>query len=159
VVALVRLAHLLLCLSWQLDANTQATERIVSDLNSNPILPFDDDTFDLVTNVSSVDYLTRPRDVFAEIHRVLRPGGCVAVTFSNRCFDSKAVALWLRKIADGAALAEVVCNYLHFGAPGGWAHVGCADISPRNARCAESPCPLRTVTYRYIPLHTDVTVM
>ena len=33
-----------------------------------------------------------------QVHRVLRPGGCVAVAFSNRCFESKAVALWMRKV-------------------------------------------------------------
>ena len=30
---------------------------------------------------------------------MLRPGGVVAVAFSNRCFESKAVALWMRKVA------------------------------------------------------------
>jgi len=117
----------------ELDANTQATERLVADLNAAPALPYADGAFDLVTNVSSVDYLTDPRAFFAEVHRVLRPGGVVAIAFSNRCFESKAVALWLRKIADGAALAEVVCNYLHFAAPSGWAHITCADVSPRAA--------------------------
>ena len=94
------------------------------------LLPFADGSFDLVSNVSSVGYLTDPRAVFGEFHRVLRPGGSVCVAFSNRCFEAKAVALWMRKVADGAALAEVVCNYLHFGALGGWAHINCVDISP-----------------------------
>ncbi|KAL3898176.1 MAG: hypothetical protein SGPRY_012896 [Prymnesium sp.] len=121
----------------ELDANKRATERVVANLNRCPKLPFGDGEFDLVTNVSSVDYLTDPRAVFGEIHRVLRPGGCVAVAFSNRCFDSKAVALWLRKISDGAALAEVVCNYLHFGATDGWAHISCADVSPQGSRSGD----------------------
>jgi len=54
------------------------------------------------------------------------------LAFSNRCFDDKAVALWLRKIADGAALAEVVVNYLHFAVPSGWAHISTVDLSPRS---------------------------
>jgi hypothetical protein len=29
------------------------------------------------------------------VARVLRPGGPVVVSFSNRCFPTKAVALWL----------------------------------------------------------------
>ncbi|KAL1519792.1 hypothetical protein AB1Y20_023299 [Prymnesium parvum] len=121
----------------ELEANTQATERVVVDLNERPELPFADGTFDLVTNVSSVDYLTQPALVFGEMHRVLRPGGCIAVSFSNRCFESKAVALWLRKIADGAALAEVVCNYIHFGALDGWSHISCANISPVDSTSGE----------------------
>ena len=48
-----------------------------------------------VTCVSSVDYLTRPREVFAEVHRVLAPGGVFLVAFSNRVFAEKAVAVWL----------------------------------------------------------------
>ncbi len=43
----------------------------------------------------SVQYLVRPFDVFADVHRVLAPGGPLVVSFSNRCFPSKAVAIWL----------------------------------------------------------------
>ena len=32
--------------------------------------------------------------VFAALRRVVRLGGPAIVTFSNRCFPSKAVALW-----------------------------------------------------------------
>ena len=41
-----------------------------------------------------------------QVHRVLRPGGCVAVAFSNRCFESKAVALWMRKVT--ATLTQIL---------------------------------------------------
>jgi hypothetical protein len=43
----------------------------------------------------SVDYLTRPVEVFAEVGRVLRPGGRFVTTFSNRCFPTKAIYGWL----------------------------------------------------------------
>ena len=43
-----------------------------------------------VCNVVSVDYLTRPREIFRETHRVLRPGGRAIMSFSNRCFQTKA---------------------------------------------------------------------
>ena len=36
----------------ELDANQQATERLVCDLNRRPTLPFAESSFDLVTNVS-----------------------------------------------------------------------------------------------------------
>ena len=51
------------------------TEYKVQDLNTNPKLPFDDDSFDVITNSLSVDYMTKPIELFAEMHRVLKPGG------------------------------------------------------------------------------------
>ena len=79
----------------ELAANPAATSFVVHDLNVDPTLPFDDASFDSVTCCVSVDYLTRPLDVFAECARVLRPGGVFVCTFSNRCFPSKAIRGWL----------------------------------------------------------------
>ena len=79
----------------ELEANPQAVERIVHDLNRNPELPFADASFDDVVCCVSVDYLTRPLEVFAEVARVLRPGGRFVCTFSNRCFPTKAIQGWL----------------------------------------------------------------
>jgi SAM-dependent methyltransferase len=42
----------------------------------------------------SVQYLTRPVEVFREVARVLRPGGVLLVSFSNRMFATKAVRVW-----------------------------------------------------------------
>ena len=75
----------------ELAANEAATDTIVHDLNTDPVLPFDDAMFDAVTCCVSVDYLVRPIEVFREVARVLRPGGVFVVTFSNRCFPSKAI--------------------------------------------------------------------
>jgi ubiquinone/menaquinone biosynthesis C-methylase UbiE len=58
-------------------------------------LPFPDDAFDHATCCVSVDYLTRPVEVFREVARVVRPGGVFACTFSNRLFPTKAVRGWL----------------------------------------------------------------
>ncbi len=52
-------------------------------------LPYEDNSFDVVTNAVSVDYLTRPLEVFREMHRVLKPGGQAIMSFSNRCFPTK----------------------------------------------------------------------
>ena len=79
----------------ELDANLQADERVVQDLNADPRLPFADASFDAVVNCVSVDYLVRPVEVLAEVARVLRPGGLSVCTFSNRCFPTKAVRGWL----------------------------------------------------------------
>ena len=79
----------------ELAANPHAADWIVSDLNDQPTLPFDDDSFDDAVCCVSVDYLIRPIEVFAEVGRVLRPGGRFVVTFSNRCFPTKAIRGWL----------------------------------------------------------------
>ncbi len=79
----------------ELDANPMATARLVHDLNADPVLPYDDASFDAVVNCVSIDYLVRPVEVLAEVARVLRPGGVSVCTFSNRMFSTKAVRGWL----------------------------------------------------------------
>jgi SAM-dependent methyltransferase len=78
----------------ELAANPRATERVVHDLNRDPRLPFGEGRFDAVVCTVSVEYLTRPFDVFAEVARVLKPGGVFAATFSNRWFPPKVIRVW-----------------------------------------------------------------
>ncbi len=42
----------------------------------------------------SVQYLQQPEAVFAEVYRVLKPGGVAIFTFSNRMFYDKAINAW-----------------------------------------------------------------
>jgi len=74
--------------------NPALSEVVVHNVNRNPRLPLDDASFDGAVMTVSVQYLTRPIEVFAEVGRVLRPGAPFVVTFSNRMFPTKAVALW-----------------------------------------------------------------
>jgi SAM-dependent methyltransferase len=78
----------------ELRNNPSLTEYVMHDVNSNPRLPFPDNTFDAVINTVSVDYLTRPLPVFSDVARVLKPGGLFLVVFSNRMFPQKAVKIW-----------------------------------------------------------------
>ena len=94
----------------ELDANPMATERVVQDLNTDPALPFPDAGFDAVLCCVSIDYLTRPVEVLAEVARVLRPGAPVVITFSNRCFPTKAIHGWLA--TDDAGRGVIVIEYL-----------------------------------------------
>ena len=75
--------------------NPQLDSFVVHDLNRDPRLPFEDASFDAVVCAVSVQYLVQPVEVFADVQRVLRPGGPFVVSFSNRCFPTKAVAAWL----------------------------------------------------------------
>mgnify|MGYP003306332336 CR=1 FL=1 len=90
----------------ELAQNARLSEWVTRDLNDEPELPFADGSFDAVLNVVSVDYLTRPLEVFREARRVLRPGGRAIMAFSNRCFASKAIAKWLSSDDAGRAAAE-----------------------------------------------------
>jgi SAM-dependent methyltransferase len=84
----------------ELDANPRLSERVVHDLNRDPRIPFADARFDACLIAVSVQYLIHPVEVFAEIARVLKPGAPCTVSFSNRCFWTKAVAIW-RALSDG----------------------------------------------------------
>lgn len=96
--------------------NPQLTEHIVHNLNRRAALPFGDNTFDAALCTVSVQYLTQPVEVFREVRRVLRPGGVFVVTFSNRCFPTKAVSVWLNSGDQG----HVALVRRYFEAAGGW---------------------------------------
>ena len=87
----------------ELKANPALSEYVVQDLNENPILPFEDARFDGVVICVSVQYLSRPVEVFKEIGRVLKPGCPVIVAFSNRCFPMKAMRVWTALDDEGRA--------------------------------------------------------
>lgn len=101
----------------ELAANRQAAALVVRDLNVDPTLPFEDESFDDATCCVSVDYLIRPVKVFAEVARVLRPGGRFVVTFSNRCFPDKVIRGWA--MAEPEGHLEIVARY--FRLSGGFA--------------------------------------
>jgi SAM-dependent methyltransferase/FKBP-type peptidyl-prolyl cis-trans isomerase 2 len=78
----------------ELAANPVLAERTLHDLNIDPCLPYGDGQFDAVVCTVSVEYLARPIEVFAEVRRVLKPGGRFALVFSNRYFPPKAIRVW-----------------------------------------------------------------
>lgn len=78
----------------ELEQNPRLTDFTVHDLNSGPRMPYADESFDLALCTVSVEYLTRPLEVFRDVARVLKPGGVFVVTFSNRWFPPKVVRVW-----------------------------------------------------------------
>ena len=90
--------------------NPQLNEYLLKDINVDPGLPFEDASFDAVVITVSVQYLTRPVDLFAEVSRILRPGGVFIVTFSNRCFPTKAVRVW--RASNDEDHIELVASYM-----------------------------------------------
>ncbi|MEW5314613.1 MAG: hypothetical protein WDW38_006093 [Sanguina aurantia] len=116
----------------ELKRNKQLTEYTVKDLNADPKLPYADNSFDVITNVVSVDYLNRPIEVFQEMHRVLKPGGTAIMSFSNRCFPTKAISLWTG--TGDPDHVWIVGSYFHYSVPGGYTAPKSKDISPKPGR-------------------------
>ena len=88
----------------ELSQNPSLSEILIHDLNINPDLPFPDQTFDAVINTVSVDYMTKPLQVFREVGRILKPGGLFLVIFSNRMFPEKTVKVWRESSEDERVL-------------------------------------------------------
>jgi SAM-dependent methyltransferase len=105
--------------AYELDANHAATHRLVHDLNADPRIPLPDESVDDVVCCVSVDYLTRPVEVFRGVARVLRPGGRFVCTFSNRVFATKAIRAWLYGTDEDrcAIVAEYFRRSRVFGEP------------------------------------------
>ena len=113
--------------SVEMRENPQLDKSVVHDLNASAALPFRDRAFNAVILTVSVQYLTRPEQVFSEVARVLRPGSRFHVIYSNRMFPTKATAIW-KAFSDGDR-AKLIGAY--FRRSGGWGEVEARDISPR----------------------------
>ncbi len=78
----------------ELQRNPRLTEHVIHDLNDQPQLPFNTNRFDAAFCSVSVEYLIKPVEVFQEVARVLKPGTPFVVSFSERWFPPKVIALW-----------------------------------------------------------------
>ena len=111
----------------ELQRNERLDSDVVQNLNAEPRLPFGDAEFDGVAICVFIDYLTRPVEVLREVGRILRVGCPTIVSFSNRCFPSKAVAIWHQ--LDDRGHMRLVERYLEEA--GNFANIRSLDRSPR----------------------------
>lgn len=114
----------------ELQANPRLDSFVIQNLNQQPTLLFSNNEFDGAAICVSIDYLTQPVAVLRELHRVLRPNSPLVITFSNRCFPSKAIAAW-HALDDYGHLA-LVQQFLQ--AAGGWQNITLLDRSPDPSR-------------------------
>lgn len=112
----------------ELAANPRLDRWFLQDLNREPVLPLQSDSVDAAMICVGVQYLQSPVAVLSDVARVLKPGAPIVISFSNRCFPTKAVRLWLS--LDDEDHARLVTMYLeragfvgveaHRLRPGGW---------------------------------------
>ncbi len=122
----------------ELKANPRLSRYFLQDLNRSPILPLKTNSLDAVLCCVGVQYLQRPLEVFIEVLRVLRTGAPIIVSFSNRCFPTKAVAIW--RSLDTRGHAVLVRLYLE--------RAGFRDINVEVLRDGSESDPLIVVTGR-----------
>jgi SAM-dependent methyltransferase len=113
----------------ELAANPRLASYDVRDLNTEPGLPYADASFDAVLCAVSIQYLVRPVEVFAEVARVLRRGGRVAIATSHRCFPTKAIRAW-HVLPPRERLAAIA---LYLERAGGFGPAALLDRSPPGA--------------------------
>ena len=101
----------------ELRENGQLTEYAVHDVNTEPRMPYGDAEFDGAVVTVSVQYMTRPVEIFRDVARVLKPGAPFIVTYSNRMFPTKAVRIW-RALDDRERATLIATYFKHAGGYG-----------------------------------------
>jgi Methyltransferase domain len=128
----------------ELAANPRLDRWFVQNLNRDTRLPLAEASVDAAMNCVSIQYLERPVSVLRDVRRVLRPAAPLLIGFSNRCFWTKAVAVW--RALDDAGHARLVAAYLR--------HAGFEGIETRHLRewIEDESDPLFAVVGRAPPL-------
>ena len=85
----------------ELAANPRLNRWFIQNLNRETRLPLGDASLDAAMICVSIQYLQQPIEVLREVARLLRPGAPLVISFSNRCFWTKAVAIWRSLDDDG----------------------------------------------------------
>jgi hypothetical protein len=119
----------------ELAANPRLSRWFIQDLNRESALPLEDAVFDAALCCVGVQYLQRPLQVLREVRRVLAPGAPFIASFSNRCFPTKAVAIW--RALDTSGHASLINLYLE--------RAGFTDISARLLKDGRQSDPLVAV--------------
>jgi len=122
----------------ELAANPRLDRWFTQDLNAKTVLPLPPASVDAACMCVSIQYLQRPAEVFSSLTQVLRPGSPVVITFSNRCFPTKAVAIW--QALDGPDQCRLVELYLR--------RAGFGSVESRTMRDGRRSDPLWAVMGR-----------
>uniref|UniRef100_A0A0E0KRZ1 Methyltransferase type 11 domain-containing protein n=1 Tax=Oryza punctata TaxID=4537 RepID=A0A0E0KRZ1_ORYPU len=125
----------------ELAKNPRLDYFFVKDLNKEQQLELETSSFDAVLCTVSVQYLQSPEKVFAEIFRVLKPGGVCIVSFSNRMFYEKAIGAW----REGTAYSRVQLVTQYFQCVDGFTQPEVVRKLPSDAAGGKPASPLDAV--------------
>ncbi len=114
----------------ELAANPKLDSWFVQNLNTDPKLDIEDNRFEGAVICVSIQYLTKPADVMAELARVLVPGAPLIVSYSHRCFPTKAVAVW--RSLSSERHGQLVTMYLEAG---GFENISVVEQVPYSPGC------------------------
>jgi SAM-dependent methyltransferase len=128
----------------ELEANPRLDQWFIRDFNRQPDLPLETASVDAALMCVSIQYLQRPIELLTDVARVLKPGGQMVISFSNRCFPTKAVAIWWGIGERGHA--DLVRLYL--------AGAGFPEIAVASLRDGRSSDPMTAVVGRTAPAIT-----
>ncbi|XP_062225936.1 uncharacterized protein LOC133924433 [Phragmites australis] len=119
----------------ELARNPRLDYFFVKDLNADQQFELESSSFDAVLCTVSVQYLQSPEKVFAEIFRVLKPGGVCIVSFSNRMFYGKAIGAW----REGTAYSRVQLVTQYFQCVEGFTQPEVVRKQPSRGGSSASP--------------------
>lgn len=122
----------------ELAKNPRLDYFVVRDLNKDNKFEFDSCCFDAVLCTVSVQYLQQPEQVFAEVFRILKPGGLFMVSFSNRMFYEKAISAW----REGTAYSRVQLVVQYFQSVEGFTEPEVVRRFPSKDDAKESNSPV-----------------
>eukprot|EP00978_Attheya_sp_CCMP212_P002669 scaffold5469_cov54-Attheya_sp.AAC.1 len=137
-----------------MDKNPSITEPLVVDLNnvieergidSDDIRQLGSNTFDVIIMANTIDFLTSPREVFRTSWELMKPGGLMIVSFSNKdAYSSKFERAQTKMWTDFNDDQHMwVCgSFFQFSAGDGWGSLKGFDISPEGAAQADDTNPL-----------------
>lgn len=109
----------------ELEVDPTPRERALAEHDESPTLPYGDGAFDAVLCEGVIGGLCSPREVVAEWHRVLRPGGHVHASFSRSL--PNATELWFA--ADDQGRKRYVASIFHFSPRAGWRDITVVQLS------------------------------
>lgn len=137
-----------------MDKNPSLTESYIVNLNdveeergvnSDVLKKLGSEPFDAIVMANTIDFLTNPREVLKSCWYLLKPGGTMILSFSNKdaykkTFQQAQTKMWDRYTDDQHMW--VTGSIFQFSAGDGWENLRGFDISPEDAKSVDEQGPL-----------------